>query len=86
MWSVSLSRPDCVSQVFDSNQRTMMPRYAVRRQNDISHVYCIVETTSSMSVVKVSLGDPGSEKLVATNIYEVHSSRIVLIEPDPDHS
>lgn len=86
MWSISLTSPDCVSRVFDPNLRTIAPRHAVRRYMDISHIYCIVKTTTTMQVVKVALGDENEhEKLVTTNIYETHSSNIVLIEPDTEH-
>ena len=39
-----------------------------------------------MSIVRIGLSDAGSEKLTTTTIYESHSSRIILVEPDPDHS
>ena len=85
MWSISLSRPDSITQVFDPSSRKIAPRHAVRRLKDISHIYCIVETTTTMSVVKVALGEHDAEKLDVSNIYEVHSSRIILVEPAPDH-
>ena len=88
MWSIPLNNPDRFSKVFDSNARKIVPRYAVRRKNDTSHVYCIVETihSQSVSVVRVSLDQHDGEKLRVDNIYEVYSTKIVLIEPDPDNS
>lgn len=74
-----------MSQVIDPTVKKIAPRYVVRKKNDISHVYCITETTSSMAITKIELGSISSDELLVTDIYEMHSSKIILIEPDPEN-
>lgn len=88
MWSISLRQADKTSQVFDPNEKLVVPRHAVRRLNDSEHVYCIVESSTDMEVIKISLGSSDASgdsqgKLTLVEVFESHSSKILLVEPDP---
>ena len=72
-----------MSKVFDI--REVAPRYAIRRINDMSHVYCITESQAKMEIAKVSIPKDDAEQLEVTDIFESHSSKIVVIEADPDN-
>ena len=83
MWSVSLSH-DNITQVFEPGFRKVSLRYPVRRIKDAAHVYCIVESPASMTIVRVGLDPDDPERINIEDIYESHSSRIIIVEPDPD--
>ena len=86
MWSASMRQPDRIGKVFESRQ--VEPRHAVRRINDLSHVYCITESQAKMEVVKIELATEEvqmEKSLEITDIFESHSSKIVLVEADPDN-
>ena len=64
----------------------MMPRHAVRSYKDKSHVYCIASSSAKEAVVKVGLstGEGYDEKVQTVDIFESSSSKILVIEPDPE--
>ena len=64
----------------------MMPRLAVRNYMDKSHVFCIASSSSKEAIVKIALNsDEESNKSIQKfDIYESSSSRILVIEPDPE--
>ena len=53
---------------------------------DKSHVFCIASSSSKEAIVKIALNsDGGSNKSIQKfDIYESSSSRILVIEPDPE--
>ena len=84
MWAVI---PDKVKRLFESKK--MMPRHAVRSYKDKAQIYCIASSSSKEVVVKVLLssGEGDDETIQTVDIFESISSRILVIEPDPeDHT
>ena len=81
MWAVT---PDKVKRLFESKK--MRPRHAVHSHKDKTHIYCITSSSAKETVVKVGLssGEGEDEKIQTVDIFESISSRILVIEPDPE--
>ena len=77
--------------MFDTDEKHVAPRHAVRRIKDTGHIYCITETENSNSeVIRVSLCtsdvESAENKPQLVEVFESHSSRVVLVEPDPGNA
>ena len=64
-----------------------MPRHAVRNYKDNAHVYCIASSSSKEAIVKIALnsGEGSNESIQKVDIFESSSSKILVIEPDPEN-
>ena len=57
----------------------------VRRNKDISHIYCLVQKGTRDEIVKIGIDtDSPSDPLRIMSIFESRSSRLLALEPDPD--
>ena len=63
----------------------MMQRLAVRNYMDKSHVYCIASSSSKEAIVKISLNSDSNKQIQKVDIYESSSSKILVVEPDPEN-
>ena len=65
----------------------MRQRYAVRRINDSAHVYCLVKAQNKEQIVRIEMGEKdGSEMIKIVEIFEIHNSKLLVIEPDPQNA
>ena len=90
LWSVSLSQFDRVACVLDSDTYKIQHRLAIRRINDHTQIYLIVETSSKSQIMKIvqldEEQDDQDDDVKRVEIFESHAQKILTIEPDPNNS
>ena len=73
-------------QVLDNSNRVMKKRLLVRRNKDISHIYCLVAKGTRDEIVKIGIDTASpSDPLRIMTIFASRNSRLLVLEPDPDN-